>query len=77
MHRPLLLLLLLLLLLWLVLLQVHQLSDVEQKQLEADQAAAVEREDFEAAAVVDEQLQVNETDHWSDIFRISPARCGA
>jgi len=37
---------------------VHSLSDVEQQQLEADQAAAVEREDFEAAAAIDEQLQV-------------------
>lgn len=43
---------------WFMCVQVHSLSDVEQQQLEADQAAAVEREDFEAAAAIDEQLQV-------------------
>jgi hypothetical protein len=30
-------------------------------RLEAEQAAAVEQEDFEAAAALDEQLQVGET----------------
>lgn len=39
-------------------IQVRQLSEVQVRQLEGDQAAAVEREDFEAAAVLDEQLQV-------------------
>jgi hypothetical protein len=39
-------------------LQAQQLSAVDQQQLEAKQAAAVEREDFETAAALDEQLQV-------------------
>jgi hypothetical protein len=42
----------------LLVVQAQQLSGVEQVRLEADQAAAVEREDFEAAAALDEQLQV-------------------
>jgi hypothetical protein len=55
---PLALLLLLLLLLDCLCLQAQQLSTVDQQQLEADQAAAVEQEDFETAATLDEQLQV-------------------
>jgi hypothetical protein len=40
---------------------VQQLSDADQMRLEAEQAAAVEQEDFESAAALDEQLQVGET----------------
>jgi hypothetical protein len=57
-------LLLLLLLLGCVCLQAQQLSTVDQQQLEADQSAAVEREDFETAAALDEQLQVGISNLW-------------
>lgn len=38
-------------------LQVTSLADVQKPQLESEQAAAVEAEDFDKAAALDEQLQ--------------------